>query len=624
VSHQSVSDITTGPVDRRRFLRLSMMGALAAATLPLLEACSPSAPAASPTIAPTALPAPKPTTAPAPAASVAASASPVAAPSASAAAAPAPAPSSVALNISSAGQAVSVGGVKLPTYIPYAGATPDSPGSPDGLIDNGYKGYPTTRPKSVTTPPGDGSDINVMTYTSGAVPPALDSNPGWQAVNKAVNANLKVNMTPFADYFGTKLQVTIAGGQLPDLFFIIADPGIVLVPEFFNSKAADLTPYLSGDSVKDYPNLAAIPTRAWKTTVFDAKIYGVPVPLRPYFWWYWVHQELLDQDGLKQPTAADELKQSLVHFTQPNKGLWGQGVEAGPIYAYGLWMGLFTSIFGAPNNWAVDAQSGKFTATFETDQYKAATAYVRDLYTAGIFHPDSASYNTISARDAFQARKFAYRYDGLDTYGYRNPAVQLDPKPNVQLVKPFGANGGPGSYWYGRPNFGYVIMPNTLSQSRVKMLLGVLNYLAAPFGTEEDLLLRFGVQGPEWTPDANGNPQYTKQGQADVMPWRNIVAPAPVAYIPNNYPEFPQLLQTWEKELAAVGVEDASVGLVSRTYAQKGAVANQALGDGFDDIVTGRRPMSDYDGLVKDWLNSVGNTAKTEYQQAYSAAQGKA
>ncbi len=249
---------------------------------------------------------------------------------------------------------VIVGGVQLPTYAPFTGVTPDSPGSPDGMIDAGFKTYPATRSKSVTTPPGDGSDINIMTYTSGAVPPAVDSNPGWQEVNRQVNANLKVNMTPFADYFGTKLQVTIAGGELPDLFFIIADPGITLVPEFFDAKVADLTPYLSGDAVKDYPNLAAIPTRSWKTTVYDAKIYGVPVPLRPYFWWYWVHQELLDQANLKQPTNADEMKQHLTQFTQPNSGLWGIGVEAGPIYAYGLWMGLFTSIFGAPNNWAVD------------------------------------------------------------------------------------------------------------------------------------------------------------------------------------------------------------------------------------------------------------------------------
>jgi putative aldouronate transport system substrate-binding protein len=374
--------------------------------------------------------------------------------------------------------------------------------------------------------------------------------------------------------------------------------------------------------VKDYPNLAAIPTRAWKTTVYDAKIYGVPVPLRPYFWWYWVHQELLDQAGLKQPTNADELKQQLTHFTQAQQGVWGQGVEAGPIYAYGLWMGLFTSIFGAPNNWAVD-KNGKFIATFETDQYKAATAYVKDLYTAGIFHPDSSNYNTISARDAFQARKFAFRYDGLEMFGWRKPPVQLTPPPNIQLVKPFGATGGPGSYWYGRPNFGYVVMPKTLSQDRIKMLLRVLNYLAAPFGTEEDLLLRFGVKDVEWILDANDSPQFTDQGRADFMPWRNIVAPAPVAYVPVNAAEFPSVLQQWESDLAAVGIEDASVGLVSRTYAQKGATANRTLGDGFDDIITGRRPLTDYDTLVKDWLATVGTTARAEYEQAYAAAQSK-
>jgi putative aldouronate transport system substrate-binding protein len=507
--------------------------------------------------------------------------------------------------------------------MPYTGAKPDSPGSPDGMIDNGYKAYPATRPKSVQSTPGDGSDINIMTYSGGPVPAAMDQNAGWQEVNRQVGSTLKVNITPFADYFATKLPVTIAGGELPDLFFIIADPGITLVPEFFNARVADLTPYLSGDAVQEYPNLAAIPTRAWKTTVYDAKIYGVPVPLRPYFWWFWVHQELLDQASLKQPTNADELKKQLVQFTQPQQGLWGQGVEAGPIYAYGLWMGLFTAIFGAPNNWAVDS-GGKFTATFETDQYKAATSYVKDLYAAGIFHPDSSGYNTISARDAFQARKFAYRYDGLEMYGWRQPPVQLTPAPNIQLVKPFGADGGAGSYWFGRPNFGYVVMPKTLSPDRIKMLLRVLNYLAAPFGTEEDLLLRFGVKGTEWTEDSPAGPVFTDKGKADFMPWRNIVAPAPVAYLPVVAAEFPTLLQDWEKQLAAVGVEDASVGLVSRTYAQKGATANRTLGDGLTDIVTGRRPFSDYDGLVKDWLDSVGTTAKTEYQQAYTAAQSKA
>ncbi len=594
------------------------LGALGAGSLgvALLAACTSAAPSSAPPPATTAPapPPPKPTSPPA--------AAPTPAPPA-AAVTVAPTPAAATVAAPQPGAPVIVGGVRLPTYQPFTGVVPDSPGSANGMVDPGFKAYPANRVKAVQTPPGDGSDINIMTYVLAAIPNALDQNPGWQEVNRQVGANLKMNITPFADYFGTKLQVTMAGGELPDLFFIITDPGVTIVPEFFNAKVADLTPYLSGDAVKDYPNLAAIPTRSWKTTVYDQKIYGVPVPLRPYFWWYWVHQELLDQASVKQPTNAAELKDQLVLFTQPNQGIWGQGVEAGPIYAYGLWMGLFTSIFGAPNNWAVDS-NGKFSATFEAEQYKAAVSYVRELYAAGIFHPDSNTYNTPSARDAFQARKFAYRYDGLEMYGWRKPPVQLSPAPNVQLVKPFGANGGPGSYWYGRPNFGFVVMPKTLSQERTKMLLRVLNFLAAPFGTEEDLLLRFGVKDAEWVLGPGGNPQFTDKGQADFMPWRNIVAPAPVAFLPVQAPEFPTLLQDWEKQLLAVGVEDASVGLVSRTYAQKGATANRTLGDGFNDIVTGRRPLSDYDSLVKDWLGAVGTTAKTEYEQAYAAAQAKA
>jgi hypothetical protein len=46
--------------------------------------------------------------------------------------------------------------------------------------------------------------------------------------------------------------------------------------------------------------------------------------------------------------------------------------------------------------------------------------------------------------------------------------------------------------------------------------------------------------------------------------------------------------------------------------------SRRALGDGFDDIITGRRPFSDYDGLIgRGWSNGE----NAEYQQAYTAAQ---
>ena len=35
------------------------------------------------------------------------------------------------------------------------------------------------------------------------------------------------------------------------------------LPQFLKAVAADLTPYLSGDAVRDYPNLANLPTSTW-------------------------------------------------------------------------------------------------------------------------------------------------------------------------------------------------------------------------------------------------------------------------------------------------------------------------------------------------------------------------
>ena len=98
----------------------------------------------------------------------------------------------------------------------------------------------------------------------------------------------------------------IAGNDLPDIMNTLVRQDIPLTPELFNAKAADLTPYLSGDAIKEYPNLAALPTRAWKGMVYDGKIWGVPTPTAQgqFFWWPLIHQELVDAAG-HEPAQDD-------------------------------------------------------------------------------------------------------------------------------------------------------------------------------------------------------------------------------------------------------------------------------------------------------------------------------
>jgi putative aldouronate transport system substrate-binding protein len=605
-------------ISRRRALQLMALSAIGA----VMASCGGAATASL-----------SPSTAAAPSSAAPATAAPVsAAPSSGAASAAAPKPSASTASSLAASPAASAsaaasggtstatkaGGVTLPTHIAIQGPQPDVPGSADGNIDPVYKVYPKTTFKSVKQTPGDGTDVSIMSWSGGAPPAPIDQNAAWRAISKDANVNFKLTFVPFADYYTAKLATTIAGGDLPDMLSIINDPTIVLLPEFFDQKCTDLTPYLSGDAVKDYPNLAALPTRPWTTTVFNGKIYGVPQPLRPFFWWHWVHQELLDQTGLQQPNDAQDWKKQLQQLTNPQKKTWGTGVEGGPQYAFGVVNGLMTSIFKAPNNWSVDPATGKFTAAQETDQFKAAVAFTQELYKAGVFDPDGTGWNTLSARDAFIARTLAYRFDGLDA-NYYLQGPKLDPPANVQVVQPFSNDGSKPVYYFGRPNFGFMVIKKGTSDARVKMLLRVLDYLAAPFGSDEYTLIHYGVKDVDYKLDDKGNPQATDKGRADVVPFNTIVGPTPILYTPLSADKQVQY-QTSEKALYAAGLEDASVGLYSRTYATKNTLMVRNFGDGLNAIIQGQRPLADYDQLVKDWLAGGGSQAKTEYQQANAAA----
>jgi len=67
-------------------------------------------------------------------------------------------------------------------------------------------------------------------------------------------------------------------------------------------------------------------------------------------------------------------------------------------------------------------------------------------------------------------------------------------------------------------------------------------------------------------------------------------------------------------------VTDPTFGQVSTTNFSKGFPLTQAIQDGITDIVVGRRPMSDYEGLVKDWQNNGGETIRKEYAESIAAS----
>ncbi|HEU0169022.1 MAG TPA: hypothetical protein VFS62_14690, partial [Chloroflexota bacterium] len=91
-----------------------------------------------------------------------------------------------------------------------------------------------------------------------------------------------------------------------------------------------------------------------------------------------------------------------------------------------------------------------------------------------------------------------------------------------------------------------------------------------------------------------------------------------VIYLP-DIPNYTQTLYNVEQTLIPIGIQDPTLGYYSPTFGSKNVPVEKTFNDGLTEILKGSRPMSDYDGLLKDWQNAAGNQMRTEYLQAMSA-----
>jgi putative aldouronate transport system substrate-binding protein len=521
-----------------------------------------------------------------------------------------------AANAPSASGGARSGKAKIPSYQQVTdGPKPDLAPRADG-VDAGYFSFPKDLFKSVKQTVGNGEDVTLMTNLIQGAVVALDQNSAWQAVNKDMGLTVRQRLYGSGDY-RNGLSTTIAGDDLPDTIYNPPQKYISNLPSFLQAKMADLTPFIGGDAVKDYPNLANFPTPCWAETVVNGAVYGVPVPRAPFLNAFLVRQDLVDQAGLSLPTSADDFKKFLVALTKSQQNQFG--IASAGFFGLNPQAPL-QMIFGAPNNWGLDS-SGKLTKDYETDQYKQAVSFARDLWSAGAWHPDSRTLTGTTLSTALrggQAVVASHSFGALiaqwSLLAAENPAARL------RVIHPFSADGkAKPIYHTGPSNFGITFVKKA-SDDRVKLLLRVLNYIAAPFASQERTLLDYGVEGVHYNRNAQGIPVLTDKGKAElVSTWKYITNNPQVLFSPDRSQDYATDIQQDEKAMADVAVPDPTLGFYSPTFASQQALLDQAMSDGVSDIVVGRTQLSDLDGLVRDWRNNGGDKARAEYQDALAA-----
>jgi putative aldouronate transport system substrate-binding protein len=107
---------------------------------------------------------------------------------------------------------------------------------------------------------------------------------------------------------------------------------------------------------------------------------------------------------------------------------------------------------------------------------------------------------------------------------------------------------------------------------------------------------------------------------ANYVPWKYVVQHPQVIFVP-DIPNYAKTLWEAEQFLIPTGIADPTLGYYAQTSSTKGPVLNQAVGDSLQEIIGGRRPLSDYDQVVKDWANNGGSQIRKEFEDAIAAAQ---
>jgi putative aldouronate transport system substrate-binding protein len=523
----------------------------------------------------------------------------------------------------------------LPTYVPLSGGpTPDFP-SAGPEYEDGFLRYPaSSRPAWNREPPGRGRTVNAFTLRLSANPATpYEQNPAWQEVQRQLNATIQFDSPLQADY-NSRIATIMAGTDLPDIMLfnggLNVGPGAVPnLAQFLEQSMADLTPYLGGDAVKAYPFLAAIPTYAWKNAgcAYNGKLYMWPLqrylPGTAFIKNLDIWNQEFGTDYL--PKNADDFKRMLLQVTSPRDGRYAVGGSAGVVSggALGLQsiLRLFPSMFGAPNNWRHDASSSSLVKDFETQEYRDSIVYVSDLVAAGVFFPDSLTNPAGASMQSFPTGKAAMTVAsfGVTWTSMYTALQQIKPVVNWLPVAPFAAHDGAKPVHYLGPGFLVTLGMKKAPGDRLQELLRIVDWLTAPFGSAEDLLLTYGVPGADYTVDESGRPMATQHTSPDVdaVGWKYISQRPQVMTWP-AWPDYARVAHDFEHVAIPAGISDPTLGIVSPTNFARGVQLNQAFTDGVSDIILARRQMSDFDQLVKDWQTGGGNQIRSELQHGLS------
>ncbi|MFD6285661.1 Tat pathway signal sequence domain protein [Streptomyces sp. NPDC060205] len=492
----------------------------------------------------------------------------------------------------------------LPTFVAQNVVTPDIASKNGSSL--GFTGKLVTADlkTSVSGKLGKGSTIKIMSPFWGS-PPKGD-NPYYRAMNEKIGANV-VWQNQDGNTYDEKLGAVLASSDMPDVVVI---PGWNMggkIPSAIISKMADLGPYLSGDKVKDYPNLAAVPTDAWQRSIFGGKLRGLPMPssyvanIVPYY-----RKDIFDAKGYELPTSAAEFLALAKEITSARAKVWAcDDMKWTAFNSFGVLSGS-----EKPLGW--NLVDGKLVYRVETDAYLEALEWTRKLYSAGVVHPDAKAQNQGDSSLRFTAGEvLVYNNDISHWWAKTTEQAAQNKKFRIDGMDIFGHDGGDPTLWAGAPASIFAFVNKKASKAVVQDVLAAANVTAAPYGTEEYMLTNYGVEGTHYTVK-DGTPTKNDKGNQEVLnAFVMLASPASTIAHP-DLPEIAKAQVEWQQRMGAFTKKSPFYGLQIIEPARYTNLSND-FEQLEDDVVRGRKKISDMQQAVSDWKSQGGDKLRDWY-----------
>ena len=510
----------------------------------------------------------------------------------------------------------------LPAYVASAsGIKPDIAsiqGTNGFFSDEVFLSYPASPVTTSTGIPGKGGTYTATTPLWGAIP-SSSGNAYYDTVNKALGATIKVQPADGSNY-DKVLPTLFAGDKLPDWIQIPSwnMPNLGFADAV--NKFADLGPYLSGDLVKAYPNLAAIPTAAWQCCIWNGKLFGLPVYYggATFNGTLFYRGDIFAKEGIKadEINSPDALAAVGKQLTNASKNRW----------AFDDLYGYLNHVFHYPmdpNRWVIDA-SDKIIHRYETPGIVEALNWQQRMAKAGYIHPDAIADKSQDAKQRFWSGKVVITGDGPGAWNGDDTTSgrAANPAYNRQAFKIFAADGKPQVLM--NPSAGmYSFLNAKLSADQIKECLSLANYLAAPYGSAEWLTVNYGSAGVDYN-ITGGNPVLTEKGSKEVATtYQFLVTPLTPTTVKGGDVQGTKDYAAWQGDMVKYAAKPAFYGMNITEPAQY-AKLNQPMEDVIKDVRYGRKPISAFTDAVKTWQAQGGNELRKFYEdirQKYGTGQ---